>query len=148
MAQIKTVLTIVIVLFQFTTIFGQDWHLDLAEAQEEARGSDKNIILVFSGSDWCAPCIKLEREIWESEVFQQYAEAHYVMVRADFPRRKENKLSEDQAAKNAKLAEKYNPQGYFPLVVVMTEDAEVLGKTGYKNMSPEAYIQHLNSFIP
>ncbi len=148
MTQMKTIFSIVIVLFQFTTIFAQNWQLDLNEAQKTARENDKKLILVFSGSDWCAPCIKLEKEIWESEEFQQYAEAHYVMVRADFPRHKENKLPEDQAAKNAKLAEKYNPRGYFPLVVVMNENAKVLGKTGYKDMSPEAYIEHLNSFIP
>lgn len=101
----------------------------------------------FSGSDWCAPCMKLERTIWDSEEFRVYAKEHYVLVRADFPRKKSNKLSEEQEAKNAKLAEKYNSEGYFPLVVVMDKNASVLGKTGYEKLTPNEYIKHLNSFI-
>lgn len=148
MAYLKTVLSIIIILFQFVTTFAQNWQLDLKEAQKIAQEKDKAIVLVFSGSDWCAPCIKLEKEIWESMDFKTYAEKHFVMVRADFPRRKKNKLPEEQQEKNNLLAEKYNPHGYFPLVVVMDKNASVIGKTGYKKLSPIEYIEHINSFIP
>lgn len=133
---------------QVSVASAQEWQLDLKEAQELAVEADRKIILVFSGSDWCAPCIKLEKEIWQSAEFQAYARENYVMLRADFPRKKANQLSEAQANKNGKLAEKYNPNGYFPLVVILDEMAEVLGETGYKKMSPQEYISHLNSFNP
>lgn len=102
--------------------------------------------MVFSGSDWCAPCIKLEKEIWESAEFQAYAKENYVMLRADFPRKKANQLPEAQARKNGELAEKYNSKGFFPLVVVLDDHGQVMGETGYKKMSPQEYIGHLNSF--
>ncbi|WP_317168747.1 thioredoxin family protein [Cyclobacterium plantarum] len=126
----------------------QEWQLDLKDAQKLALETDRKIVLVFSGSDWCAPCIKLDKEIWQSADFQTYAKENYVMLRADFPRKKTNQLSEAQAIKNGELAEKYNPNGYFPLVVVLDKKAGVLGKTGYKKMSPKEYISHLNSFNP
>ncbi|WP_291373023.1 thioredoxin family protein [Cyclobacterium sp.] len=126
----------------------QEWQLDLKDAQKLALETDRKIVLVFSGSDWCAPCIKLDKEIWQSSEFQTYARENYVMLRADFPRKKANQLSEEQAIKNGKLAEKYNPNGYFPLVVVLDKKAGVLGETGYKKMSPNEYISHLNSFNP
>ncbi|MEX2514441.1 MAG: thioredoxin family protein [Cyclobacteriaceae bacterium] len=133
---------------QVSIASAQEWQLDLNEAQKLAQETDRKIILVFSGSDWCAPCIKLEKEIWESAVFQAYAKDNYVLLRADFPRKKANKLSEEQAGKNGELAEKYNPDGYFPLVVVLDKRAAVLGNTGYKKMSPQEYIKHLNSYVP
>ena len=91
--------------------------------------------------------MKLEREIWETDTFQKYANDHYVMVRADFPRKKANKLSKEQEEKNAYLAEMYNPNGYFPSVVIIDKNKKVLGQTGYRKLSPQKYIEHLNSFI-
>lgn len=124
----------------------QSWHNDLASAQEQALKENKKVLLVFQGSDWCAPCIKLDREIWSSSEFKDYAKDHYVLVKADFPRKEKNQLEPSQQEKNNKLAEKYNPQGYFPLVVIMDHNGKVLGKTGYKKLSPKEYILLLNSF--
>jgi len=126
----------------------QDWQPDFEAAQAQARQDSLPIVLVFSGSDWCAPCIKLEREIWDAEEFQAYAKDHYVMLKADFPRRKANALGQEQAQANARLAETYNPQGFFPLVVVLSPDAAVLGRTGYTGASPREYIEALDGFLP
>lgn len=144
----KYFVSLLLLLAQVSIVSAQEWQLDLNKAQNLAQETDRNIILVFSGSDWCAPCIKLEKEIWQSAEFQAYAKENYVMLRADFPRKKANQLAEAQASNNGRLAEKYNPNGYFPLVVVLDNKAEVLGKTGYKKMSPKEYISHLNSFNP
>lgn len=127
--------------------FSQDWLTDFKQATQLAQKEDHNILLVFQGSDWCAPCIKLDREIWTSQVFKDYAKEHYVLLKADFPKRKQNRLSEEQQAHNDKLAEMYNRQGFFPLVVVMTPQGEVLGETGYHHVSPDEYIGMLESFV-
>lgn len=123
----------------------QNWKLNIDEAKALAAKEDKNIILVFSGSDWCAPCIKLDKNIWQSAEFKAEAERNWILVRADFPKKRQNTLSEEQKAYNGDLAEKYNPQGYFPLVVVMDKNGSVLGKTGFKNVSPMEYIALLHS---
>jgi hypothetical protein len=67
------------------------------------------------------------------------------MVKADFPRRKENKLEAEQTAKNEALAEKYNEEGAFPLVIVMNSKGEVLRRSSYEKLSPEDYIRTLES---
>ena len=139
------VLGIVFFLSIFSTS-AQDWNTDLSEAKALAQKEHKEILLVFAGSDWCAPCIKLDKEIWSSEVFRAYAKEHFVLVKADFPKRSKNKLSEEQQKKNDQLAELYNQQGYFPLVVVMDQEGHVLGKTGYKKVSPHEYIDILEAF--
>jgi len=133
-------------LFSFTVINAQEWQTDFEKAKVLAQKGDHNIILVFQGSDWCAPCIKLEQEIWNTEEFKSYAKEHFVMLKADFPKRKKNALPEDQQEANNKLAEMYNKQGFFPFVVVLDADGKVLGETGYKKVAPNEYIDILNSF--
>ena len=124
-------------------IQAQEWETDLASAKEKAMTQNQNIILVFQGSDWCAPCRKLDKEIWSTETFQNANKNHFVMLQADFPRRKKNRLSKEQREKNSQLAEKYNQEGIFPLVVVLDSKGNVLGKTGYKKTTPENYFNHL-----
>lgn len=142
----KKILILVVVLLNLSTIYAQEWQTDFEKAKNTASTEDKPIILVFQGSDWCAPCIKLDRQVWSTAVFKEYASEHYVMLQADFPRKKENSLLETQAKANAKLAETYNKNGIFPLVVVLDANGNVLGKTGYKKTTPEQYIKELNAF--
>jgi len=137
-----------IVLFFFlnmTTVLAQDWLLDFDKAKEIASRESKPIILVFQGSDWCEPCIKLDREIWSSDTFKNYASENFVMLKADFPMKEQNAISEEQRAANIVLAEAYNKNGLFPLVIVLDSQGRVLGETGYKKTSPEEYINELNA---
>lgn len=128
-------------------LFSQHWQVEFAQAQEQAKQEKKPILLVFAGSDWCAPCKKLDRDIWQSETFKAYAAQHYVLYKADFPRKKKNRLSQEIATANATLAERYNPKGHFPLVVLLDEKSTVYGKVGYQKGSPQDYLDLLNSFL-
>lgn len=118
----------------------QNWQTDFEEAKRIASEQNKNIIIVFSGSDWCAPCIKLDKNIWQSDAFKNEAAKEWVLIKANFPRKKTNELSKEQTEHNRKLAEKYNIEGSFPLVVILDKSGKVLGKMGFKNVSPEEYI--------
>jgi thioredoxin-related protein len=123
----------------------QNWQTDFEEAKRIASEQNKNIIIVFSGSDWCAPCIKLDKNIWQSEAFKSEAAKEWVLVKANFPRKKANELSKEQTEHNRKLAKKYNIEGSFPLVVILDKSGKVLGKMGFKNVTPEEYITMIHS---
>lgn len=127
--------------------YSQNWRTDFSQAATEVIAQNKPIILLFSGSDWCAPCIKLDKTIWQPETFKEYAAANYIRERADFPKRKQNQLAEELRNHNQILAEKYNKEGIFPLVVILGGKGKVLGKTSYKNVTPKEYIGTLNSFL-
>ncbi len=142
----KTIIFLLPFLFSIS-VAAQQWTADFDTALETAAQQDKQVVLVFSGSDWCAPCIKLERDIWEDPGFQKEASEDFVFYRADFPRKKENQLDEKLAAVNAQLAERYNQRGAFPLVVVLSPEGEVLGQTGYKKVSPFEYLAVLKAFV-
>jgi thioredoxin-related protein len=145
LGQVKKLLLFNLLLALSLALSAQNWQTDFATAKSIAEKENKPIVLVFSGSDWCAPCMKLEKEIWSSEVFKTYAQEHYVLLKADFPKRKQNALTAQQQEHNNKLAEQYNKNGYFPYVIVMDAKGNIQGATGYKGMPPEEYIAHLNS---
>lgn len=134
-----------LVLLVATIGSAQNWNNSLEDAKAMATKENKKILLVFSGSDWCAPCMKLEKTVWKSDVFKQEAESKWVLIKADFPKKKANQLATEQTEINKKLAEKYNKEGNFPLVVLLDEKGKVLGMTGFKNVSAEEYVKLLNS---
>ena len=134
-------------LFFSVLVSAQDWKQDYNEALEQAIAEDKPLILVFSGSDWCSPCKRLDKNIWTSDKFKSFSSKEYVLYKADFPRKKINKLPQEQLNQNKKLAERFNPKGYYPLVLVLDKSEQVLGTTGYQKIGPEAYIAVLNSFL-
>jgi len=89
----KIIVALLVMVVSVNTTIAQEWQTDFTIAKEIAAKEGKPIILVFQGSDWCAPCIKLDREIWSTDTFKEYAKENYVMLKADFPRRKKNTLS-------------------------------------------------------
>ena len=142
----KGIVTTIILLAALCSGASQEWLTDYPSAQRQASEEQKPIVLVFQGSDWCAPCIKLERNIWSSSDFKDYAKDNLVLVKADFPRKKRNAISTKQEKANKVLADKYNKNGIFPLVIMLDADGNVLGKTGYKKLKPAEYIDLLESF--
>jgi thioredoxin-related protein len=138
---------IIIFLFFLTTIgYSQNWKTNFEEAKIEAAKENKNILLVFSGSDWCAPCMKLENVVWKSDAFQAEAAKSWIVYKADFPKKKANQLPPELTEINKKLAEKYNKNGSFPLVVLLNKTGKTIGMTGFKNVSAEDYIALIHSF--
>lgn len=124
------------------------WKTDFEKAKQQARAEHKSILLNFSGSDWCGPCIRLRKEIFESSAFDQYAGEHLVLVNADFPRVKKHQLSRDQQQKNDELAEIYNKDGIFPLTLLLTEDGKILKKwEGFPGGSAEAFTNQIKAVI-
>lgn len=140
----KQLITIFLILISSLS-FAQNWLTNLEEAKIQAQAESKNIVLVFSGSDWCTPCIKLEKNIWMSDEFKNEAAEKWILVKANFPRKKANQLSQEQTKHNRQLAEKYNKEGSFPLVVILSPEGKLLGKTGFKNISPSEYIDMIHS---
>jgi thioredoxin-related protein len=124
------------------------WLGDFNQATKEAAKSHKLILINFSGSDWCGPCIRERKEILENDVFVNYATDHLVLVRADFPRQKKNQLSKEQIKLNEALADKYNPEGKFPYTILVDEHGKVLKDwDGFPNESPEQFVAQISGTV-
>jgi len=121
------------------------WMGNFTEAQKQAKATHKQILINFSGSDWCGPCIRLRKEILESETFEKYAAANLLLVRADFPRQKKNQLPKEQIKLNESLAEVYNKDGKFPFTVLVDENGKVLKSwDGFPDESPQAFVSEID----
>jgi thioredoxin-related protein len=135
-----------LMLLVVASVYSQNWKTDFEDAKATAAKENKNIVLVFSGSDWCAPCIKLDKVVWQSEDFKKEVEKNWITYKADFPKKKVNQLTPELTEANKKIAEKYNKNGSFPLVVLLDKSGKVIGMTGFKNVSAADYITLLHSF--
>jgi len=123
------------------------WLTDYKEALTKAKAENKLILMDFSGSDWCSNCIRLEKSVFQTEVFNTYAKDKFILLNVDFPMKSKNKLSKELTEQNAELAKKYNSEGQFPTVIIMDSDEKVLARTGYIEGGAEGYIKHLNDLL-
>lgn len=121
-----------------------NWENDFSRAQQTAAATHKYILLNFSGSDWCGPCIRLHKEVFETPGFTAFANENLVLVNADFPRQKKNQLSKTLQLQNDQLAEKYNASGSFPYTVLLTADGKpIQAWEGFPKQGATAFINEL-----
>ena len=126
--------------------FSSPWETNFEKARQSAQSEHKLILLNFSGSDWCGPCIRLHKDIFDNSSFTQYANDHLVLVNADFPRLKKHKLPEDQQKMNDELADKYDKDGIFPLTLLITPDGKVIKKwEGNPQTTPETFVSQIKA---
>lgn len=119
------------------------WTEDYAKAVEKAKAEKKNILLDFTGSDWCGYCMALDKEVFSMPKFKSWARDNVVLVKVDFP--KTLKQTEKIKAQNADLKSKYPFGGYPTVVIVDTDGKEIARKVGYTPRSgPVAYLEALN----
>src|SRR5205814_2971122 len=117
------------------------WLNDYKKAQEEAKASNKFLLLNFTGSDWCGWCKKFDREILSQSQFKDFARQNLVLVELDFPRAKPQKP--EVKKQNLELAQQYQVQG-FPTIVVLNSNGQKLWQyDGYFPGGPEAFIAQL-----
>lgn len=119
------------------------WLTDYNAALQQAKTSKKNVLLDFTGSDWCEACIHMEKEVLDTPQFKDYAEKHLVLMRADFPITKQ--LPQKLADQNDKLQGEYGVNGY-PTFILVDKNGNVLGQqVGYLDGGPSAFIAKLDS---
>lgn len=117
------------------------WLTNFEEAQKIAAEKNKYILLNFSGSDWCGKCMMMRKEIFESPVFKDYSAGHLVLLNADFPRNKKNRLSKEQVKQNETMAEKYDPEGKFPYTVLLNAQGKIIKAwDGFSNKTADEFI--------
>lgn len=122
------------------------WGTDFDKARETAKQEHKYILLNFSGSDWCGPCIRMHGEIFGSTAFKEIAGKELVLMNADFPRLKKNQLPKTQQTQNEHLADLYNTKGDFPLTVLLSADGQVIKQwVGFPGKGPEQFVSEIKA---
>lgn len=120
----------------------EGWTTDLEEAFEKAKAEKKSVLVEFTGSDWCPPCIAMRKNVFTKNEFIKAASKKYVLVELDFP-------NGDLAVKekNQPYADKYNIEG-FPTVILFTaEGKEFTRFFASEYLSIDLFIKHLDEAL-
>ena len=134
----------VLILVAGILLMSAGWRTDYSKAKEQAKKENKLILLKFSGSDWCVPCIRMEKEVFDKDAFAHFADSNLIMVNADFPRQKKNQPEAAIIKQNETLAEQYDKQGHFPYTVLLSPDGKVLKVwDGDPKLSPEEFVRQI-----
>lgn len=123
------VLALLLVVVSCSAGDASDWQTDYAKALELAKTQNKRVLLDFTGSDWCGPCIELRKRVWSRPEFQKFAKKNLILVEIDFPQRKSQTAELKQ--QNEKLAGQYGiDQTGFPTVVLLDPGGKVIREFG------------------
>lgn len=121
---------------------GDGWSADYSAAKKQATEANKDLLIDFTGSDWCSWCIKLNDEVFKLEPFKAGVKDRFVLVEVDFPKDKA-KQSEETQKQNAELGKKFAIQGY-PTILLCDAEGLPYATTGYQPGGAEKYVAHLN----
>jgi protein disulfide-isomerase len=118
-----------------------EWMTDLAKAKTQAKAEKKMVLMDFTGSDWCPPCMILEKNVFSTPEFGAFAKDNLVLVRVDFPRKK--KLAPELQKANEELAKQFGVT-VFPTVVVLNSEGKQISKEeAYQRTGAKEYIANL-----
>jgi protein disulfide-isomerase len=117
------------------------WVTRIEEAYRLAQEDDKNILINFTGSDWCQWCLRLREEVFTQQEFLDYAEEHLVLLFVDSPAAVQQ--SQDQISHNQQLQALLGVRG-FPTLWLLDKDLNpLLYTSGYQRGGAEFYIDFL-----
>lgn len=135
-------LSALVLLASLPSLFAADaWLTDLEAAKKQAAAEKKDILVDFTGSDWCGWCIRLKKEVFDQPEFAE-ASKKFVLVELDFPRGK--KQSPELKAKNEALSKQFAIAG-FPTILLLDAQGQVYAQTGYQEGGAKQYLAHLGT---
>ncbi len=122
--------------------------LPAADAQErDTPPAERPRLLAFGSSDSCEWCRLLERRVFATDTWREWADAHVAFARVDLPRR-DGVLAPDERERNNALADRLGVKG-VPTFVLLAPDGDVeLGRVKVpdssrglgRDVTPEAFI--------
>jgi thioredoxin-related protein len=131
--------------FTVSLVQAGDYLTDFEAGKKKAAAENKALLVKFTGSDWCQPCMKLEKEVFSKSSFKKAVAKDFVVVVLDFPQKK--KLPKDEAAANKKVAKQYNLEGY-PTVMLMDAQGKVFKLlSSYNGGGASAYLKSIQTSL-
>ncbi len=106
------------------------WLTNYDTALSQAEKEDKNILLYFTGSDWCAPCKMLKKDLFDTAEFHDISNS-YVLLYIDIPMNRDL-ISAEQLAHNKEVSAKHNRKSAVPLLTILNaKGKELEAYSGY-----------------
>ena len=133
----------VLLLLVAATVRADEWQTDYDKALATAKAENKRVLLDFTGSDWCGPCIALKKKVFTQPEFADYAAKNLILVEVDYPNKKV--LPDEVKQQNERLKKQYGIEDKgFPTIIMLGPDGKVIGEfSGYRNEGPAEFIEKI-----
>jgi len=121
-----------------------NWQTNYDTALATAKKDNKNLLVYFTGSDWCAPCKMLTKDLFAKEEFKKFNDS-YVMLYIDIPRNRDI-LTPEQMNHNADMLDRLNKEKVFPFFKVLNSKEQELDQYSGYSMNGEIgyHLEFLN----
>jgi thioredoxin-related protein len=120
----------------------EGWSTDLGKALERAKAEKKSVLVEFTGSDWCPPCIAMRKNVFSKKEFVDAASKKFILVELDFP-----KGDKAVAKKNEPLAEKYKIESFPTVMLLSPEGKEFTRFSAALFPKTEDFLKHLDEAL-
>lgn len=108
-----------------------NWESSYKEALQKAKKENKPLLVYFTGSDWCGPCIKLDKELFHTQEFKDFSDKNLVLYMANFPRN-QDLVTESAKKSNEEIRTRFSVRKKFPTILMLNGDEQLLGsKKGF-----------------
>jgi thioredoxin-related protein len=118
----------------------EGWSADLAAALEKAKIEKKSVLIEFTGSDWCPPCMAMRKNVFSKKEFVEPAAKDFILVELDFPNG-----DEELKKKNEPMAEKYKIDGFPTIILLNSEGKEFSRFYASEHPTTEKFLAHLKT---
>jgi thioredoxin-related protein len=118
------------------------WTVDFEQAKAAAAKEGKDLLMEFTGSDWCPPCIALKKNVLDNEAFQTEAPKHFVLLKLDNPNDK-SKQSEKEIAQYKTLSKTYKIEGVPTVILADAKGRPYAQFVGYGGDAADKYVKNL-----
>lgn len=118
------------------------WMVNYEAARARARAEGKPVLALFTGTDWCPPCVEFEEQVAHSGTFLDYAAPRVVLLKLDFPRR--SPQPPELRAQNEALRSRIMDGGY-PSFYLLNADGSV--RTRLRTTGPRAVANMQEYFV-
>lgn len=128
------------------SVADSQWLTNYDTAIKNANDNNQNVLVYFTGSDWCPPCKMLKKDLFESAEFLALAE-NYVLLYIDIPMNRDI-LSPKQLQHNKDLSSKLNKKGSVPLMKILDKKGKELDLYSGYSMNGETryHLELLNKY--
>jgi thioredoxin-related protein len=118
------------------------WSTDLEKAFKDAKEQNKPVLVEFTGSDWCPPCIQMRKNVFSKSEFVDAASKKFILVELDFPNG-----DKETKKKNEPYAEKYNIEGFPTVILFDSKGKEFTRFFASEHPTVEAFLKHLDTSL-
>ncbi|BDS06956.1 hypothetical protein NT6N_19960 [Oceaniferula spumae] len=125
-----------------TALADKGWMTDVDSAVAKAKKENKSVMVEFTGSDWCPPCIMMHKKVFSKSEFVKQASKNFILVKIDIPN-KDPELKK----KNSAVLQKYGVRGVPTVILFDKEGKEFTRFSASQFPDVDKFIAHLNESL-